>query len=294
MKHLMPLMYACAVLATTILPSAAQDVDRFAACKGIFPGGVVPAPQSDSILDLCKQVDGRPLFAIRFDTTRRTPNWTVHRLTPQRMAQIKANAGKMKRPKFTPDTNIAGIDQAVDKSYIRTGYARGHIVPANDMSWSKAAYDATFHFSNVVPQKQAFNAGAWLGEEAAFRAYVENKNMPMWVFSGVYGTNKDDPATPDTIEGPTIGTGPNAPRVPKCFYKIIVTPADQEGRHKVLASLFAWNDYGRRNTWINALTTLQTIETRTGIDFLKNIPREHSHDADFWGVELPDPPSDCR
>ena len=298
MKYLMPLVCTCAVLAAATVHSATQDVESFAACKSMFPGGVAPTPQSKTVQDLCKQVGGQVLFAVRFDTTRKTPNWTAHSLTPEHLAQIKANAGKMTRPKFTPDADIAAADQAVDKSYVRSGYARGHVVPANDMSWSKAAYGATFHFSNVVPQKQAFNAGTWLGEEDAFRTYVEVKNRPMWIFSGVYGTNEDDPATPDEIEGPTIGTSPNTPRVPKCFYKIIVAPADQpsaqNGRYKVLATLFAWNDYGKRKTWINALTTLQVIETRTGIDFLSGLPLELSHDADFWGVEMPDTPSDCR
>ena len=268
--------------------------DGFAACSGMFPGGVVPAPQSQTVQDICKQAGEHVLFAIRYDTTRKTPNWAVHVLTPDLMAQITTNSGTMKRPRFTPDAAITADDQAVDKSYLKSGYARGHITPANDMSWDKAAYDATFHFSNVVPQKQRFNAGTWLGEEDAFRKYVKAKNTPMWIFSGVYGTNEDDPATPDEKEGPTIGTTPYTPTVPKCFYKIVVAQPQPNGPYKVLASLFDWNDYGKRATWVNFITTLQAVESRTGIDFLKGLNVENTHDSAYWGNDMPDTPGDCQ
>ncbi|OEJ65360.1 hypothetical protein BEN30_14675 [Magnetovibrio blakemorei] len=266
----------------------------FAACQDQFPGNTVPKAKSQTIQDLCKLADGQPLFAIRYDTARKIPTWTVHKLTPDLMAQIKANSGVLKRPKFTPDEAIKADLQAIDKNYVRSGYARGHIVPANDMSWSKAAYDTTFHFSNVVPQKQTFNAGTWLGEEDAFRTYVAAKNVPMWIYSGVFGTNKDDPETKNVTEGPTIGTAPNAPIVPTCFYKIIVAAPEEGQPYKVLASLFRWNDYGKRNTWVESVSTLKTIQTRSGIDFLGGLPLEADFDATFWGVKMPETPGDCQ
>gem|GEM_PF-1331590 len=271
----------------------------FTACRDQFPGDSVPQAhvseaKSQTIQDLCKRADGQSLFAIRYDTTRKTPTWTVHKLTPDLMAQIKANSGVQKRPRFTPDEAIEVDLQAIDRSYVRSVYARGHIVPANDMSWSKAAYDTTFHFSNVVPQKQTFNAGTWLGEEEAFRTYVATKNMPMWVYSGVYGTNEDDPQTENVTEGPTTGKAPNAPTVPTCFYKIIVAAPETGQPYKVLASLFRWNDYGKRKTWVESVSTLKTIQTRTGINFLAGLPLEADFDAAFWGVTMPETPSDCQ
>ncbi|HEY9081221.1 DNA/RNA non-specific endonuclease [Magnetovibrio sp.] len=289
MKHIVWLTFAAAIIASV----PANAANGFDTCGAMFPGGVIPAPRSQTVLDLCKHSEGEALFAIRFDTTRKIPNWTVHRLTPEQMAQITANSGTSKRPKFTPDTDIPADDQAVDKSYVRSGYARGHIVPANDMSWRKDAYDATFHFSNVVPQKQTFNAGTWLGEEDAFRAFVAAKNVPMWVFSGVYGTVEDDPATTDVKEGPIIGTAPFTPNVPKCFYKIVVARPAPDGPYKVLASLFRWNDYGKRTTWVNAVTPLETVEARSGIDFLAGLDVESDFDAAYWGVETPNTPGDC-
>jgi len=237
------------------------------------------------VQDLCKDADGTPIFAVRFDTTRKTPNWTAHSLSPEQMAKIKANSGKSKRPKFSPDPNLAGDAQALDKSYRKSGFSRGHIVPANDMSWSKTSYDATFHLSNVVPQKQTFNAGTWLGAEDAFRKYVKAKNVTMWNFSGVYGVVDSEP---------TIGVDPNNPTVPKCYYKVITAPQGAGEPYKVLALLFSWDDFGKRKTWVNAVTTLDVVEQRTGIDFLKGVSVEPDYDADYWGMPMPEKPGDCQ
>lgn len=295
MKRILSVCCVASVFAfSPVLKAGGLQDGAFAACAEMFPGGVIPAPQSKTVLDICKQAGGQALFAIRYDTTRKTPNWAAHMLTPGQVAQIITNSGIMKRPQFTPDDQIPPDDQAIDKSYVKSGYARGHIVPANDMSWDKAAYDATFHFSNVVPQKQRFNAGTWLGEEDAFRKYVASKNAPMWIFSGVYGAVENDPATPEVKEGPTIGSAPNAPVAPKCFYKIVVAQPQPNGPYKVLAAIFDWNDYAKRATWVNSITTLQAVEARTGIDFLKGLNVETTHDSAYWGHDMPDTPSDCQ
>lgn len=265
----------------------------FAACLDMFPGGSVPKAHSATVTDLCKIVNDQPIFAIRYDTTRKIPVWTAHSLTPEQMAQIKANSGTMKRPKFSPDADLPGDVQAVDRSYANSGYARGHIVPANDMSGAKETYDATFHFSNVVPQKQTFNAGKWLGAEEAFRTFVIDKNTTLWNVSGTYGTVEDDPATA-VREGPTIGQEPNAPTVPKCYYKVLAAPQGEGRPYKVIALVYAWNDFQKRQTWVDAITTLDTVEQRSGVDFLPGLSVEREYDPAYWGVAMPQTPADCQ
>jgi len=261
----------------------------FTGCEALFPGQVVPSQQAQSTLDLCKTADDTPLFAVRFDTTRKIPVWTAHSLSPAQMAKIQANRGKMNRPKFTPDPNIPGDQQAVDRSYVRSGFSRGHVVPANDMSWSLASYNATFHFSNVVPQKQRFNAGSWLGAEDAFRAWVSEKNLTFWGFSGVYGTLEDV----EVSAASSLGLAPNTPTIPKCFYKIIAAQQSDGQPYKVMALIFKWNNFSKRGRWTDAITTLATVQTRTGIDFLQGLDIESDFDPDFWGATPPATPADC-
>lgn len=266
-------------MAFIILASRAQAQD-FSACLNMFPNQVIPKAASNTVQDLCKIVDGQAIFAIRYDTNRKIPNWAAHKLTP---AEAKGQT-KHTRPKFTPDPDIIRADQAVDKSYVKSGFSRGHIVSAADMSWSEASFKDTFHFSNVVPQKQKFNAGVWLGMEATLRKLVKAKDQDIWDFSGVYGQ----------IETPaTVGKSPNDPVVPKCYYKIFVAQDSTTKRYKVLAALYHWDDDSKLKTWVKSVTSLAQIKRRTGIDFLNDVPLEANYDPNFWGVVMPENKGDC-
>ena len=54
-----------------------------------------------------------------------------------------------------------GPDAVRSTDYSRSGYHRGHMVPAADRSSSLAAMKETFIMSNVCPQLPALNTGAW-------------------------------------------------------------------------------------------------------------------------------------
>jgi len=276
MKSLI-LVFAVMCMVSSVALARTQD---FADCTDQFPGGIVPNAASSTIMDLCKVADGKAIFAVRFDTTRKTPNWAVHKLSRQDFDKLSSR----KRPRFFPDSNVPANDQATDKSYTHSGYSRGHLVPAYDMSWHADAYHATFNLTNVVPQKQRFNAGTWLGMEAKLRNLVKDKNVTIWDFSGVYGQIQAEP---------TIGTEPHSPVVPKCYYKVIVTQTKADGPYKVLAALFHWNDFGKQKTWIKSITSLDHVQQRSGINFLQGLVIESPYDADFWEVAMPNSLADC-
>lgn len=61
---------------------------------------------------------------------------------------------------FRTDPRL-GPDAVRSSDYSRSGYHRGHMVPAADRSSSLAAMQETFVMSNVCPQLPALNTGAW-------------------------------------------------------------------------------------------------------------------------------------
>lgn len=61
---------------------------------------------------------------------------------------------------FRSDPRL-GHDAIRSSDYNRSGYHRGHMVPAADRSSSLAAMRETFIMSNVCPQLPALNTGAW-------------------------------------------------------------------------------------------------------------------------------------
>lgn len=255
--------------------------EPFDDCRVLFPGGSVPDARSDTVTDLCKTIGSQPIFAVRFDTSRKIPNWTAHSLSPAQKAMIDDNAGQMSRPKFKPGPGVPRDQQAKNSSYTNSGYQRGHMVPAGDMSWNAAAYKATFTFTNAAPQLGKLNNGTWRGLEDRFRNLVAAKDVPMWVISGSYGSVG------------TIGAPPNSAEVPRCFYKIIIASENGGKSFQALTTLFEWDDERRRKDWTRAVTTLDQVRVRTGIDFLGGLDLEPGFDAAFWGVDMPSVPADC-
>lgn len=56
-----------------------------------------------------------------------------------------------------------------DADYTKSGYMRGHMVPAADRTQTKAMMKETFLMSNVAPQTATLNCGIWAELEAKTR-----------------------------------------------------------------------------------------------------------------------------
>lgn len=84
--------------------------------------------------------------------------------------------GKLKREpswKFTEDHRVAQ-PRATHEDYTRSGYDRGHMVPAADRSSDISSMKSTFIMTNVCPQVPSLNRGAWKRLENSCRSYVLN------------------------------------------------------------------------------------------------------------------------
>lgn len=65
-----------------------------------------------------------------------------------------------------------GIRPVIHDDYTHTGFARGHLAPAEDFSRSQEAMDSTFITSNVIPQKESINSGSWSQLEKKVRSWA--------------------------------------------------------------------------------------------------------------------------
>lgn len=258
-----------------------SDEQGFAACLTLFPGGAIPDTPAAPLKDLCKTADGEAIFAVRFDTGRKIPAWTAHRLTVAQKAKIDAAPAYAKRRDFfSPDPELAETEQTPAAAYKNTGFNKGHLVRAQDMNWNAQAYRTSYVMSNMAPQRGALNSGPWLGMEKAFQDLIKDKQMTLWSIAGVYGVQADRPTAPN------------------CFYKIIVaqtTDAQGGKTYKTLSALFVNDDHDRKQTtWPRYIVPLERIEARTGIDFFKGLDVEPGFDTAFWGIAPPAAPADCR
>ncbi|CAI7583854.1 unnamed protein product [Penicillium bialowiezense] len=161
----------------------------------VNPAGILqygfPGPVADELSSL-------PLHGA-FDRRTRNPSWVAEHITPQSLA---INNADRKKSTFFEDTNVPAMFRAKLSDYFRSGYDRGHQVPAADAKWSQDAMDGTFSLSNMCPQVgEGFNRDYWAHFETWCRDLT--KTYPSW-----------------RVNYEVIGTPPNV-AVPTHFYKVV-------------------------------------------------------------------------
>lgn len=95
-------------------------------------------------------------YAAGYSPSKKQAVWVQYRLTAEEA--FPSNAVK-RSDCFDADPLLS--DGVSEDDYKRSGYDRGHLAPAADMSWSKKAMQESFYMSNMSPQVPSFNRGIW-------------------------------------------------------------------------------------------------------------------------------------
>lgn len=119
-----------------------------------------------------------------WNSSQNSASWTEHyfkdsELTVQRGGEV-----------YRQDQRIP--DSPTPNDYKRSGYDRGHLVPAGDMSFSELAIKSTFLMTNITPQKPELNRCAWLRLENSIRNWCQlNSNLK--IKTGTLFLNEEQP-----------------------------------------------------------------------------------------------------
>ena len=158
------------------------------------------------------------------------------------------------RPSFVKDEFYPGI--AVDNLYARNSQqqtvstilgstelskkyiadtsnlylVRGHLSPRVDFVYG-TQQRATFHYVNVAPQWQTFNAGNWDSIESSVRTYADKKKVSLDVYTGTYGilTFPDVNGSETELYLYADNNNNKGIPVPKLFWKAVYEPKTQAG-----------------------------------------------------------------
>ncbi|KAJ5815630.1 Mitochondrial nuclease [Penicillium riverlandense] len=191
-------------LAAKVAAAAAGPVDP----SGIFQYGF-PGPVADELSSL--PVTGA------FDRRTRNPAWVAEHITPQSLALKNADR---RHSSFVEDEALPPKFRAKLADYFRSGYDRGHQVPAADAKWSQAAMDDTFALSNMCPQVgEGFNRDYWAHFEDFCRNLTRRYSSVRIVTGPLYLPHRD-PDGKWRVNYEVIGNPPNV-AVPTHFYKVI-------------------------------------------------------------------------
>ncbi len=194
-------------------------------------------------------------YLIQFDSLKRVPDYSIHRITPN---QLKDSSGVRASRKESPDFRV---DQRIDKysaersDYYKSGYDRGHYVPAGDFVYSQRLKNETFYYSNVSPQLKELNRYGWKYLEEAIRQKVLVCNCEAFVITGALFNE-----APNSI-------GENKVGVPDQLYKIAFFPK--------LRKVFAFKMENTTSRYQPPLSnyqlTVNELERQSGLDFFERI-----------------------
>ncbi|GES66243.1 mitochondrial inner membrane nuclease Nuc1 [Aspergillus terreus] len=187
---------------------------------GIYQYGF-PGPVADALNSL-------PL-AGAYDRRTRNPAWVAEHITPASLALKEADR---KHSTFYEDATIPAAFRAKLSDYFRSGYDRGHQVPAADAKWAQQAMDETFALTNMCPQVgEGFNRDYWAHFEEFCRGLTKKYPSVRIVTGPLYLPHRD-PDGKWRVSYEVIGTPPNV-AVPTHFYKVIYAeegPASPTGK----------------------------------------------------------------
>lgn len=146
-------------------------------------------------------------FVIGYSTEKKTLLWVAEKIEPSTQYIIK------KRDAFHKDSSVPSSSQSSNSDFVGTGYDKGHMVPFEDMTFSKeSAYDS-MSLTNIVPQNYQNNRGGWKALEMQARKMA--LKGPIFVVSG------------PIFEGKTDYLNGNVP-IPSKLFKVIIDPSKQE------------------------------------------------------------------
>lgn len=208
-------------------------------------------------------------FSLQYNESHEQANWVAYKLQASQL-----NGPSFPREdNFLPDPKIL-TGSATPDDYRRSGYDRGHLVPAADMSFDKQALAETFFMSNISPQNRAFNQGIWRELEEAARNWVKDKGHLYIACGPVFSKDPID----------VIGRD-NRVSVPAAFFKVFFF---EQGDASEAVGFIIPNEMSDQPLSAYALS-VDAVEASLGYDFFDGLlPNrleekvERSFRADQW------------
>ncbi|KIJ60599.1 hypothetical protein HYDPIDRAFT_98257 [Hydnomerulius pinastri MD-312] len=170
----------------------------------------------------------RKAYTAAYDRRLRHPAWTAEHLTLASLGKSAVvtsssndETGDRSKSTFIEDESLPVAFRAKLQDYFRSGYDRGHMVPAADAKISQEAMDETFLLSNIAPQVGAgFNRHYWAYLEDWCRR-LTGSFADVYVFTIPLYLPHKDPDGKWRVTHEVIGSPPNI-SVPTHFAKVVL------------------------------------------------------------------------
>ncbi|EFX00164.1 mitochondrial nuclease [Grosmannia clavigera kw1407] len=263
---------ASQVRAPPLPPPAAAGARKAGADAPVDPAGLFqygfPGPVSDLAV--------RSALVSAYDRRLRNPHWVAEHITA---ASLESREGDRQNSTFVEDEAMPEAFRARLRDYFRSGFDRGHQVPAADARWSQTAMDETFFLSNMCPQVgQGFNRDYWAHLEDFVRRLTARYPSVRVVTGPLYLPKRDETDGKWYVKYEMIGSPPNV-AVPTHFYKVIYAETVAAGSPAADAAPVALGAFVLPNApipnsrpLIDFEVPLEIVERAAGLEFASKLP----------------------
>ncbi|CBQ69564.1 probable NUC1-dna/rna non-specific nuclease, mitochondrial [Sporisorium reilianum SRZ2] len=160
-------------------------------------------------------------YVSSYDRRLRHPSWTAEHLTAASLQRPAGSKPDRSNSAFKEDQRIPELFRAKMADYFRSGYDRGHMVPAADAKSSQLAMDETFLLTNIAPQVGVgMNRDYWAHTEDFVRRLTA-RFADLYVFTIPLYLPRQYPDGKFRVSYEVIGNPPNV-AVPTHFAKVIL------------------------------------------------------------------------
>ena len=190
-------------------------------------------------------------FAIGYSRRHRQAIWVSYMLTAAHLESPQV----ARRGAFKADPAVK-FRPVRPNDYTRTGYDRGHLAPAADMTYSVDTMKHSFFMTNISPQLPGCNRGIWKRLESQVRLWALRERQ-LYVVTG-----------PVFADGAHTMGKTDIP-VPVAFYKVIL---DMTPPMKMIGFVIPNQPTKRRLQ--SFVVSVDDVEALTGCDFFSGLDDE--------------------
>jgi len=180
-------------------------------------------------------------YSLSYSEQHEQAEWVFYEIKKERILGLVSRTDDFRIDKKISSNSANLFD------YKGSGFDRGHLAPAGDMSFSTTAMSESFLLSNMSPQNASFNRGVWKKLESLVRNWGTNSSI--YVVTG------------PILNSCSTSIGGNNVCVPNYFYKVIYDPQNQK-----MISFILPNKKGNKSLNKYVCTT-DSLEKITNIDF---------------------------
>ena len=214
--------------------------------------------QSDMVLEYTG-------FTLGYSVFYRQALWASYILAGENLRHPAASRSR----NFFTESRVP--DAVAPDGYRRSGYDRGHLVPAADMAYSERAMRDSFFMTNISPQFPECNRRVWLDVENMVRRWALREEF-LYVITGPHFAGECERLAKCRVA------------VPDGFYKAVL---DLTAPYKMIAVYVTHERSGGEVRFM----TVDELENMLGYDFFDRLDDELENelesrcDREMWEVQ---------